>query len=155
MKTPGERIRQARNARGISGLELARRVGYKKQSAISNLENRAGGTGGRRVGKIADELGVPVDWILRGPDGEKVPFLKAYIKNKLDEPFVTGSVREPEQAAYWPDPILREAHELLEKMSPAGRLEAITYLRFLAMQHTSQRHSPGGESDSIPNQKAA
>jgi transcriptional regulator with XRE-family HTH domain len=75
MKTVGERIRQARDAHGMSGEQLAKRVGYKRQSGIANLENRAGGTGGNKLGAIADALGVPVDWLLRGPDGPNIPFL--------------------------------------------------------------------------------
>jgi len=75
MKTTGERIRQARTALKISGEQLAKKVGYKNQSAIANLENRAGGTGGSKLGAIADALGVSVEWLLRGPDGPNVPFL--------------------------------------------------------------------------------
>lgn len=59
----------------MSGEDLALRVGYKNQSAIGNLENRAGGTGGNRIYLIADALRVPVDWLLRGPDSENVPYL--------------------------------------------------------------------------------
>jgi transcriptional regulator with XRE-family HTH domain len=75
MKSVGERIRQARDALGISGLALAQKVGFKTQSAISNLENRASGTGGGKIALIADALNVPVEWLLRGPDSESVPFL--------------------------------------------------------------------------------
>ena len=75
MKSVGERIRQARDALGLSGLALAQRVGFKTQSAISNLENRVSGTGGGKIAQIADALNVPVEWLLRGPDTEAVPFL--------------------------------------------------------------------------------
>lgn len=75
MKTIGERIRQAREARGLSGESLADLVGYKHQSAIGNLENRASGNGGNKIGQIADALSVPVEWLLRGPDGAEVPGL--------------------------------------------------------------------------------
>jgi transcriptional regulator with XRE-family HTH domain len=74
MKTLGERIKQAREALGWSGEVLAKRVGYKTQSGISNLESRATGTGGNKIGKIAQELGVPLDWLMYSPDSEKVPF---------------------------------------------------------------------------------
>lgn len=75
MKTIGDRIRQARVAKGMSALNLAVRVGYKTQSGISNLENKATGTGGHKIKEIARELDVSVDWLLAGPDSEIVPFL--------------------------------------------------------------------------------
>jgi hypothetical protein len=75
MKTIGERIRQAREALKISGDALAKKAGYKNQSAIGNLENRAGGTGGNKIGVIADALNVSVEWLLRGPDCDVVPFI--------------------------------------------------------------------------------
>jgi transcriptional regulator with XRE-family HTH domain len=73
MKSVGERIRQARDERRLSGAELAQRVGYKNQSAIGNLENRAGGTGGKKIAQIARALDVPVEWLLNGPDGVVPP----------------------------------------------------------------------------------
>lgn len=75
MKTIGERIRQAREARKWSAFDLARRVGYKTQSGISNLENRASGSGGNKIGLIARALAVPIDWLVNGPDGETTPFV--------------------------------------------------------------------------------
>lgn len=75
MKTIGERIRAAREAHKMSGEALAKKVGYKNQSAIGNLENRVGGTGGSKLGSIADALNVPLEWLMRGPDTENIPFL--------------------------------------------------------------------------------
>lgn len=75
MKTIGERVRQAREALKLSGDALAKKVGYKNQSAIGNLENRATGNGGNKIGAIADALHVPLEWLLRGPDSDNVPFL--------------------------------------------------------------------------------
>lgn len=75
MKTTGERIKQAREALGWSGEYLAKAVGYKTQSGISNLESRATGSGGNKIGTIAQKLNVPVDWLLNGPDTDNVPFL--------------------------------------------------------------------------------
>lgn len=72
-RTIGERIRQAREARRMSGEALALAVGYKNQSAIGNLENRKDAGGGRKLIKIAEVLQVPVEWLLRGPDTEEVP----------------------------------------------------------------------------------
>lgn len=77
MKSVGERIRQARTAKGMSGEELALRVGYAHQSGIANLEGRPTGRGGNRLAKIADALGVPIAWLLDGPDSDTVPFVRS------------------------------------------------------------------------------
>lgn len=68
MKTIGERMRQARNYRGMSGETLAEKVGYKNQSAIGNLENRSTGSGGNKIVEIAAALNVPLSWLMSGPD---------------------------------------------------------------------------------------
>jgi transcriptional regulator with XRE-family HTH domain len=70
MKTVGERIRQAREFRRMSGEELAHAAGYKHQSGISNIENRATSRGGMGIQKIAQALDVPIEWLINGPDTE-------------------------------------------------------------------------------------
>lgn len=75
MKTVGERIRQAREAKHYSAERLALEVGYKTQSGIANIENRANSSGGHRLKDIARVLGVSVDWLLGGPDCDTVHFL--------------------------------------------------------------------------------
>ena len=58
MTTPGERIRQAREARGLSQTDLARRVGVK-QPSIQNIEN--GRTKDpRKLMEIAAVLDIPL-----------------------------------------------------------------------------------------------
>lgn len=86
MKTIGERIRQAREALQLSGDALAKKVGYKNQSAIGNLENRAGGTGGNKIGAIADALHVPIEWLLRGPDSDTIPFTTQKNQTSIETP---------------------------------------------------------------------
>ncbi|MDP3709117.1 MAG: helix-turn-helix domain-containing protein, partial [Polaromonas sp.] len=157
MKTIGERIRQAREALGLSGDALAKRVGYKNQSAIGNLENRAGGTGGSRIEIIADALNVTVDWLLRGPDRDSVPFANGYMQTQgADGQTPPSSTAQQSQwRRDFVDPVLSEANMLMRKMSPAGREQAILYLRFMATQHAAQSRSTQGERDSIPHQKTA
>ncbi len=75
MKTIGERIQQARLALGWSAFDLAKRVGYKTQSGIGNIESRVGGSGGNKIGAIAKELNVPLEWLMNGQDADMVPFL--------------------------------------------------------------------------------
>lgn len=152
MKTVGERIRQAREALGWSGLTLAQKVGYSHQSSIGNLENRVGGSGGSKITKIAEALNVSVDWLLQGPDSDEVPFGgKLAYGNRGTYP-----TPPPLQVEEWTgvagDPIVREAMQLLQRMSPAGREQSLSYLRFMATQHAL---SEGGERDSIPHKKTA
>lgn len=91
MKTIGDRIRQARTALGMSADTLAHKVGYKTQSGISNLENKASGSGGNKIAKIAQVLDVSVDWLLNGPDGISIPFLSQQPRSPLStaEPTIT------------------------------------------------------------------
>jgi transcriptional regulator with XRE-family HTH domain len=131
-KTVGERLQQARVARGLSQHALALRVGFKHQSAISNLESRATGHGGRRLPQIADVLSVPLEWVLQGPDCENdaIPW-----KLPPEQPDTGVQIVAAEPAGHWETPLVREAMDLLKKMSSAGQQEALRYLRYLAKQH--------------------
>lgn len=137
MKTVGERIRQARDAHKMSGEQLAKKVGYKRQSGIANLENRAGGTGGNKLGAIADALGVPVEWLLRGPDGPNVPFLAGLNTNKgIDDTFTT-QVQQPVNNRVYQlgssdkdyDPWTREAIAIMTSLQEHEKRGAIANLR--------------------------
>lgn len=141
----------------MSGEALAKKVGYKNQSAIGNLENRAGGTGGNKISKIADALNVSVDWLLNGPDSDNVPFLPPKI------PLADSSQHGRSTVASEPipdtdaghDPLFKEAIGLLKAMSKRGLLEAIPYLQFLTKQHPAASHQEDGERDPVPRPKAA
>lgn len=93
MKTIGERIQQARLAQQMSAWDLAKAVGYKTQSGISNLENKATGTGGHKLKDIARVLRVSVDWLLDGPDCDQVTFLP----QDIDTSQVSLGARRTEQ----------------------------------------------------------
>lgn len=158
MKTVGERIRQARDARRLSGEELAHAVGYKNQSAISNLENRATGTGGTKIAKIATALRVPVQWLLEGPDGPEVPFSDPMVSN---EDAISFSVIDPEPKAqedlihYSADGSLAEAMRLFKRLDTAQRLKAISYMQFIATEGRRASEAGDGDRDPVPQQKAA
>ena len=65
-ETLGQRIRQAREAKGLMQKQLGSLVG-KSESAVSQWEN--GGIReikGATLGKLASELGVSIDWLLSG-----------------------------------------------------------------------------------------
>lgn len=144
-KTVGERIRQARVARKLSGDQLAQMVGYSKQSSIGNLENRATGQGGNRLPAIAKVLGVSVSWLLEGPDSDVVPFV---------DPVSSASVAEPDPPPYlapapstpaMSDPWILEAVETLWRLSPQDRRAAVPCLR--AFVHNLE---PPGHGQALP-----
>lgn len=158
MKTVGERIRQARDARGLSGEELAHAVGYRNQSAISNLENRATGTGGTKIAKIATALRVPVQWLLEGPDGQVVPFSEPMVSNddaiRFSIADAEATVQE-ERAIYSADASLDEAMQLFKRLDTAQRLKAISYMQFIATEGQRASEAGDGDRDPVPHQKAA
>lgn len=159
MKTVGERIRQARDARGLSGEELAHAVGYKNQSAISNLENRSTGTGGTKIARIATALRVPVQWLLEGPDGPEVPFSEPMVSHDEAISFSIADNREhlvqEKLPGYGADASLAEAMLLFKRLDTAQRLKAISYMQFIASEGQRSSESGDGDRDQIPHQKAA
>lgn len=156
MKTIGERIKQARLELRWSGQTLAEKLGYKTQSAISNLENRATGRGGNKLGQVAKVLNVSPDWLLDGPDGPKVPFLNTRATHWPEathnaRPFLLmDSATDAND-----DRLTSEVVTIFTGLSPAGRSEAIRYLRFLASQHSPPKFGAESESDSVPSQRLA
>lgn len=156
MKTIGERIQQARLQLGWSGKTLAEKLGYKTQSAIGNLENRATGRGGNKLDAVARVLNVSADWLLHGPDGDKVPFLTQQAESWAQP--------DPQAARFLVmdsafddanDRMAAEATGLFASLSPAGKAEALRYLRFLTSQHSPPIFGAERESDSVPSQRHA
>lgn len=137
MKTIGERIRQAREALKMSGESLALKVGYKNQSAIGNLENRASGNGGNRIVAIATALNVPVEWLLKGPDGDTVPFLPSGPAHPAGGPLIASepqTVLFPSSVKTTPDlsgfdPWTREAIDIMLRLREHEKQAAIANLR--------------------------
>lgn len=72
MTTVGERVKAEREAKGISRAELAKRIGAKGESYISELE-LGGIKKGGRLHRIAEELGLNVHWLETGK-GPQYPF---------------------------------------------------------------------------------
>lgn len=114
------------------------RCGYKRQSAISNLENRVGGTGGNHIQKIAEALKVSVDWLLCGPDTDNVPFLPGLYDTAglaQQHEHSVGPLHVAEPVALWPhvesqiDPWIREAIAILKTLQPHEKRGALANLR--------------------------
>lgn len=156
MKTVGERIRQAREARGLSGEELAIAVGYSHQSAIGNLENRATGTGGTKITKIAKALRTPVQWLLEGPDSLEVPYSEPMVSNADAANLrITGTQAHQEQREYALDGSLAEALQLFRALATAQRIKAISYMQYLASEGAQASEEANGNRDTVPHPKAA
>lgn len=76
----------------MSGEELAHQSGYKHQSGISNIENRATGTGGNNIVKIAKALDFALQWFLNGPDTDDMNTVPPFSADAE----TTHRAREPE-----------------------------------------------------------
>jgi transcriptional regulator with XRE-family HTH domain len=156
MKTVGDRIKQARLYRKLSGQELADRVGYKTQSGIGNLEGRlSGGRGGGRLPAIARELNFPLQWFLEGPDVDDL----RTIDPLLIAPSPPGNVHQTSDnhARYGPitPSPLQTALGLLERLTPEGVLKAIEHLEYLITKHSRNQEQRAGDSVPASDRKAA
>lgn len=155
MKTVGDRIRQARVDLKLTGAELAKNAGYKRQSAIGNLENRATGTGGNKINDIADALGVSVEWLLRGPDGPTVPFLRYKFEdvkpstgNAGNKKQASLSVQEPQTPLYpdvAPDGMALEMLKLFNQLDRDSKLEFIGQMRGFVLGRIGRNREPPEE----------
>lgn len=134
MKTVGERIRQARLFRGLSAEQLAKEVGYKTQSGISNLENRSTGKGGYMLEKIARRLDFSLEWFLCGPDTDDMSTVPPF-KAREDVQRTTNTAREP-RASYSSARI--KCHQIIDELPEAGVEKA---LDMLALVRDAFRHS--------------
>lgn len=129
MKSVGDRIKQAREFRKITSEGLAKKVGYKTQSGISNLENRSTGHGGNKIPLIAKELDVSIKWLMSGPDTEDMTNVAPYAESIVAEtPVSAYSSNTPTAAAY----------KLIDKLSDQGLIQAIQMLEVLAVMHPRQ-----------------
>lgn len=140
MKSVGERIRQAREFRGLSGQQLADLVGYKHQSAIGNLENRATGSGGNNLVKIAQALNFSVQWLLSGPDTNDMRTVSPFSANGAaqdnEPPFY---LKKAAPAVSWPFERI-SPHEY-ETLTPRQQGQVEGYIRSL-IDESNHNKSP-------------
>lgn len=154
MATVGERIKRARVKRGWSGEYLAKEAGYKQQSAISNLENRGGGTGGKKLPEIARALDVPLTWLIEGPDDGEIPFIRPL--NDSQKARHSTVANDVPSSGYSVDASLLEAVDLFKLLRTEQRLRTINYMReLLAEADAGTKQTGVGESDPVPRAKAA
>lgn len=69
MPTPGDRIRQAREGRGLTQDELARAAKVSK-GFLSDVENNKRNISVEYALRIADALGISLDYLMRGEQGK-------------------------------------------------------------------------------------
>lgn len=70
MATPGDRIRERREERGWTQEDLAGKAGMSK-GFLSDLENNKRNVSAAYVLKIANALGVSLDYLMRGETGQR------------------------------------------------------------------------------------
>lgn len=92
----------------------------------------------RNQAAVARKLGISVAELMEGSSdydsGEQIAM----------------SIAEPKLPAY--DPLVTEAHTLLESLNSTGRMEAVKYLRYLAasQEASTAPDEPNGERDHVP-----
>lgn len=156
MKSVGERIRQAREFRKMSGEELAQRVGYKTQSGISNLENRSTGMGGAKIVAIARALNLSLQWFLNGPDTADLNSVPPFAEPPAPPPPPGGPSdhRVSERTADYPTP-WDTAHALVDAISHEGLEKVLDLLRMTAKEYPRHHDNGAGVSVPAPKKRAA
>ncbi len=67
----GYQIAKAREAKGLSSLQLAQRVGVE-EATLLDWESERSSPRANRLAQIAGILGVPLAWLIAGDEGEDV-----------------------------------------------------------------------------------
>ena len=148
----------------MSGDTLAKLVGYKHQSSIGNLENRVNGTGGNKISQIADALGVPIKWLMTGPDGTQVPtqeisnvqtfntgqFAASKSFNVSSERAVAGVQQPPTEYE-----LHITATQLLTQLDRQGKQEAVDFLSYLVAKKGQTDTAISWQSHSVSRHKSA
>lgn len=127
----------------MSGEELAQKVGYKTQSGISNLENRATGHGGNKIALIAQALNVSVHWLLSGPDTDDMRTVAPF-QAPAASVTPTGtypSAQDAQQSQY--ATVRMQAHALIDSTSDKGLLSVMEVLEMIAERHPRSEDGAG------------
>lgn len=64
METIGARIKLAREHHGLRGIEVTRKLGWKRQATIFDLEASSGGISTKHLASLAELLDVSIDWLV-------------------------------------------------------------------------------------------
>jgi transcriptional regulator with XRE-family HTH domain len=77
METIGARIKLAREHHGLRGIEVTRKLGWKRQATIFDLEASSGGISTKHLASLAELLGVSIDWLVTGKPEHAPAWLSA------------------------------------------------------------------------------
>lgn len=88
--TPGDRLRQKRQEKGLTAEELAARVG-RSVSAVRNQENGTNGIPAPLARKYAAALGTTAGWILYGDDTPEAPLAPSMNELPIIGPIQAGA----------------------------------------------------------------
>lgn len=150
MKSVGDRIRQARAYRRLSADALAKIVGYKTQSGISNLEARSTGSGGRNMAGIAAALNFPVAWLLNGPDLDDLREIDPALRAPSEH-----AVRDPQLNAWGDAPLRAQISALIAMLNAEGLQLARQQLETLAAQYPRSYQQRAGDPVPAPRRQRA
>lgn len=135
MTTPlASRLKERMKVVGMSAAELARRVNISPVSVHLWLDGTTKSIKGANLLRAATALEVTPEWLSSGL-GRKFP----------NDP-ITHETRSPQ--AYYGDPIIGEAIELLQTLTPSSRAEALSFLKIFAAKKGVQK--PRREHIPIP-----
>ncbi|HEY3269020.1 MAG TPA: helix-turn-helix transcriptional regulator [Armatimonadota bacterium] len=102
----GRRIRQAREAEGLTQEELGRRLGISGV-ALGHYERAARSVGIAELERIAEALGKPITWFLQPPRPWADLVRDAYARVRQDPTYPHGARHEPEVDAALQEYIVR------------------------------------------------
>lgn len=118
--TVADRIKIAREVKGLSQDELAKRMGYASKSAVSRTENSGDNIGQKRIKEFASALNVPISYIMGWEDFEYDYKSQLWIKKEVEMPTF-----QPEHL---------ELISLYSKLNEEQKKTVMTLLKTLAPQ---------------------
>jgi transcriptional regulator with XRE-family HTH domain len=136
MATPGDRIKASRETRKWTQEELAQAAGISK-GFLSDIENNKRNISSESALKIADALGLSLDYLLRGETGrterERAP---------VQIPHELSVAAEQLRLTYSQTLTLLEAHEAVVARRSARLRQAPTVEEWKALHRAIQRVYP-------------
>lgn len=102
--TIGEKVKQAREAKGMTQEELAHALGYKSRTSVNKIETGERDVPRRQIKKIAQILGVPPVSLL-GWEDDPLPKVGALVGREKPKPRVSGALDFIPQAQIYNIPI--------------------------------------------------
>lgn len=127
-------IREGRVRLGLTEQQFADAVGVSR-GAVQQWERGTTAPKRNNQAAVARKLGISVPQLMGIDDAPPSPGGTAFVSIEQRP----RKVAEPAAAYASPPSPAQEAAELVQSMSPAGQIEALAYLRFMATRHGAQK----------------